>query len=107
MDMPRPRGLAKTGGRKKGTPNKFSYRLPWLARELARAGLPPAAIDHRASPLDCLLEIMRNPSAATAQRLAAATAAAPFFHRRMKPAEMPPEEHGSDIERVVISWTKS
>ena len=60
--MPHPRGLPKTGGRKKGALNKYSNRLSWLAREVAKAGLPASANSVDLSPLDCLLAIMRFPA---------------------------------------------
>ena len=54
-------GRKKTGGRKKGTPNKSTHRLPWLLREAAEAELSPAVDGDDSLPLDALLEIMRDP----------------------------------------------
>ncbi len=64
----------KTGGRKKGTPNKAS-----AAREkaIAESGL---------TPLDYMLETLRNNKLDKADRQWAANAAAPYCHRRMPQA---------------------
>jgi hypothetical protein len=69
--MPRPLGLPKTGGRKRGTPNKAS-----AAREAAInvSGL---------TPLDYLLQVMRDEQVPTELRLDAATRAAPYVHPRL------------------------
>jgi len=69
--MPRPAGLPKTGGRKRGTPNKAS-----AARE----------VEIRASgltPLEYMLQVMRDEEAPTELRLDAAVRAAPFVHARL------------------------
>ena len=69
--MPRPTGLSKTGGRKKGTPNKAS-----AARE----------VEIRASgmtPLEYMLQVMRDVAAPTELRLDAAARAAPYVHPRL------------------------
>jgi|SRR6516164_9566508 hypothetical protein len=66
--MARPRGHPKSGGRKKGTPNKATLIRE---RELAAGG---------ELPLDHMLRIMRDPAADNARRDAMAKAAAPFCH---------------------------
>jgi hypothetical protein len=69
--MPRPVGLPKTGGRKRGTPNKAS-----AAREAAvqASGL---------TPLKYMLRVMRDEKATTELRLDAAARAAPYVHPRL------------------------
>src|ERR1051326_1579956 len=60
----------KTGGRRKGIPNKAT-----MAREtaIAASGL---------TPLDYFLSVMRDATEETATRLYAARAAAPYVHPR-------------------------
>jgi hypothetical protein len=69
--MPRPAGLPKTGGRKKGTSNKAT-----VAREAAvkASGL---------TPLDYMLGVMRDEEAPTELRLDAAARSAPYVHPRL------------------------
>ena len=61
----------KTGGRKKGTPNKAT-----IARqaEIATSGL---------MPLEFMLSVMRDEQADTATRLDAAVKAAPYVHPKL------------------------
>lgn len=60
----------KTGGRKKGVPNKATAAK---AAAIAASGL---------TPLDYLLDVMRNSDDAL-QRLDAAKAAAPYVHPKL------------------------
>jgi hypothetical protein len=69
--MPRPAGLAKTGGRKPGTPNRASAARE---AEINAAGL---------TPLDFMLSVMRDTEASTDTRLDAAARAAPYVHPRL------------------------
>src|SRR5262250_115867 len=77
----RPKGLSKTGGRQKGTPNK---RTLGLRMGLAAAGAPLELAEKppRQLPLDFLLEVMGDESQSIATRLDAAKAAAPYVHFR-------------------------
>lgn len=61
----------KTGGRKKGTPNKATARRE---REIAKSG---------PTPLEYMLEVMRNPKADNARRDDMAKAAAPYVHPKL------------------------
>jgi hypothetical protein len=80
--MPKPKGLPKTGGRGKGTPNKVTAKRE---AEIAAAGL---------TPLDYMLSIMRSehpegagPEVIQAReelRFEAAKAAAPYVHPRLQ-----------------------
>jgi len=63
--------LEKTGGRQRGTPNRLTLRRK---AELAASGL---------SPVDFLLQTMRNEELDLATRLDAAKAVAPFIHPRL------------------------
>ena len=72
--MPRPKGMQKSGGRARGTPNRASQRRQ---AQVAASGL---------SPLDFLIATLRNESLDLPTRLEAARAAAPFVH----PFDAPP-----------------
>lgn len=61
----------KTGGRKKGTPNRATAEK---AKKIAESGL---------TPLDFMLQVMRDPSQEDAVRLDAAKAAAPYVHPKL------------------------
>jgi hypothetical protein len=73
--MGRPKGLPKTGGRRPGSRNKLK-----VARQ--------AAIDVSGlTPLEFMLSVMCDPAADRAQRLRAATYAAPFMHAKLMAVE--------------------
>jgi hypothetical protein len=65
----------KTGGRKRGVPNKATAAR---AAEIARSGL---------TPLDYMLECLRDTTLDAATRLDAAMAAAPYVHPRFAPID--------------------
>ena len=71
--MPRPKGLPKTGGRKKGSKNKVTREI-----ELARSGMLPLAY---------MLKVMRDPKAKVERRMEMAKAAAPYIHPRPAPVD--------------------
>lgn len=83
--MPKPKGLPKTGGRKKGTPNKKN------------AAMIEAVVKSGVTPLDYLLGVMRRPipdgtdpllaASIEAMRFEAAKAAAPYVHARLSTVE--------------------
>jgi hypothetical protein len=77
----RPKGLPKTGGRQKGTPNK---RTLGLQMGLVASGAPPELAEKplRQLPLDFLLDVMADESQPIATRVDAAKAAAPYVHFR-------------------------
>ena len=83
------KGHPKTGGRKKGTPNKAS-----AAREkaIAESGL---------TPLDYMLETLRNNKLDKADRQWAANAAAPYCHRRMPQAITGPDDGAVELRTVL------
>src|SRR5438309_1736747 len=88
MEMPRPAGIPKTGGRKRGVPNKAT-----AARE---AEIKAAGV----SPLDFMLGVMRNDTNATEMRLEAAAKAAPYVHPRL--ASLAVENKGNHPFRIDI-----
>ena len=66
---------AKTGGRSKGTPNRATAAK---AAAIAASGL---------TPLDFLLDLMRNEDAELGPRLDAAKAAAQYVHPKLQPVD--------------------
>ena len=73
--MPRPRGLPKTGGRKKGIANKRT-------REIA-----DAAIAQGLTPLEYMLAVLRDETVEPERRDEMAKAAAPYLHPRLAAIE--------------------
>lgn len=72
-----PKGGARPGaGRKKGAPNKASAKRE---AEVKASGI---------TPLDYLLEIMRDDKSEKGVRLDAAKAAAPYVHPKLSSVEM-------------------
>lgn len=61
----------KTGGRRKGTPNKATARRE---REIAKSGI---------TPLEYMLKVMRNEKADVSRRDDMAKAAAPYVHPKL------------------------
>ena len=70
--MPRPKGLPKTGGKRKGSKNKRTREL----ERVAKTGI---------TPLDYMLKVMRDPKADPYRRAEMAKAAAPYVHARRAP----------------------
>ena len=70
----------KTGGRKKGTPNKLTTERK---RAILASGL---------SPLDYMLSILRDETAEQADRMWAAVHAAPYVHPHLKSVD-----HGGHV----------
>jgi hypothetical protein len=67
----------KTGGRKKGSKNKRQTALKETAEIAARAALAGL------TPLEFMLDIMRNPDQDLAFRAEMAKAAAPYVHQKL------------------------
>lgn len=90
------KGQKKTGGRKKGTPNKATASL--------REAFAALKIDGEIEPLDLLLAVLRDPKAAPETRFAAACKALPYRHPRLASIEhtgkdgKPLEREMSDLE---------
>ena len=90
--MAKPKGLPKSGGRRKGSVNKVTKALQDHALKL---------VDDNATPLDVMLQIMRD--APTMElRLIAASKAAPYLHRQLKSVEQSGE--GGGAVKVEIGW---
>ena len=80
--MPRPKGLPKTGGRIKGTPNRRTQAM--RAAALSAPVVGDAVYDtSEMLPLEFLVSVMRNPALELSMRLHAASVAAPFLHPKL------------------------
>jgi hypothetical protein len=83
----------KTGGRRKGTPNRATAAV---AAAVAEAGLTPLAY---------LLTVMRDEAQPTEIRLDAARAAAPFVHPRLAAVSVSAQiddQRDSEARRVLL-----
>ncbi len=69
--MARPKGSPKLGGRSKGTPNRATAKRE---AEIAAAGI---------TPLDYMLQILRDEDKTADERFEAAKAAAPYVHPKL------------------------
>ena len=81
--MARPPGLPKTGGRRKGVPNKATAQRE---AKIAESGL---------TPLDYMLGLMRDAELATDVRLEAAKSAAPYVHPKLSQVDATIDGHMS------------
>ena len=72
----------KTGGRKKGTPNKIKKPPALMAEAQAEAAAAVSA-NEGLQPLDYMLAVMRDPTASEARRDMMAKAAAPYRHPQL------------------------
>jgi hypothetical protein len=89
--MSRPRGLPKTGGRRKGVPNKATAEK---AAEIAASGL---------TPLDYMLSVVRDEEADRDTRLDAAAKAAPYVHPKLASMEI---EAGPKLAKMLFAWAE-
>jgi len=72
----------KTGGRKKGTPNKIK-KPPALMAEAQAEVAAAVSANEGLQPLDYMLAVMRDPTASEARRDMMAKAAAPYRHPQL------------------------
>ncbi len=87
----------KTGGRKKGTPNKI--QRPRKQQAL----LVDKLLDKGVTPLEYMLAILRNPEAEALQRSWAAEKAAPYCHPRLAPVDK--DTGQQPVQKVqIIAW---
>lgn len=71
MPVGRPAGLPKSGGRRKGSPNRTTKAK---AAKIAESGL---------TPLEYMLNVLRNNDAPPDDRMEAAKSAAPYVHPKL------------------------
>jgi hypothetical protein len=90
--MSRPKGTPKTGGRKKGTPNKKTKRLQDL---IEASGV---------TPLDYMLGVLRDENATAMERMDAAKAAAPYVRSRLASIEHGGNAEKPVVQRMIVQW---
>jgi hypothetical protein len=71
----------KTGGRRKGTKNKATVEKEQFVAEVVSSAKTDGI-----SPLEYMLQVMRDPTEDAVRRLDAAKSAAPFVHPRLSSA---------------------
>jgi hypothetical protein len=81
----------KTGGRKKGTPNRRTI----AQQEIAASGM---------SPLEFLCAVYRDPKQSMTRRIEAAKCALPYTQARISTTEAPPPKPDEVINRIRISF---
>ena len=81
----------KTGGRKRGTPNRRTI----AQQEIAASGL---------SPLEFLCAVYRDPKQSMTRRIEAARCAAPYIHPRISTTEFVPPSKPDAVNRIRISF---
>jgi hypothetical protein len=89
VEMARPKGHPKSGGRKRGSRNKATLVRE---QELAAGG---------ERPVDYMLRVMRDPKAENSRRDDMAKAAAPFVHHRLATVQHGGSGKNGEIETVL------
>jgi hypothetical protein len=98
--MSRPKGLPKTGGRKKGVQNR--PKMPDL-RKMLEAKLQAEATVGEQLPLSFLLSIMRDESYPPGLRVECANASLPFCHAKMADQPSAVVQQITEVRRVIVS----
>jgi hypothetical protein len=91
--MPRPKGLPKTGGRKKGTRNRVPGPATRARNAVAEAIADAVLADM--SPLQYMLAVFRDPTVDERRRDAMAMAAAPYVHAKLAMTSVKAEVHSA------------
>lgn len=97
--MPRPKGLPKTGGRKRGSLNKRT-----IAQQEQATAIVQEAKEAGLTPLGYMLRVMRDPKTDITRRDDMAKACAPYMHP--KPASVEPPRLPFDrpyINMIVVA----
>src|SRR5215467_4567751 len=81
----------KTGGRKRGTPNRRTI----AQQEIVASGL---------SPLEFLCAVYRDPKQSMTRRIEAAKCALPYTHPRISTTEFVAPPKPDEINRIRISF---
>mgnify|MGYP001599852802 CR=1 FL=1 len=82
----------KTGGRTKGVPNKTNAQRE---AAIAASGL---------TPLDFLLQVMRDDTSEKNVRIDAAKAAAPYVHPKLANVQVSGDQDNPIQHQVCVSW---
>src|SRR5271155_6050838 len=95
----------KTGGRQKGARNKRSIAIAAAADEAILNGI---------TPLEYMLNVLRDPTQDIARRDEMAKAAAPYCHAKLATTEMKVEQHPlankssqevrSELMQKLVEW---
>ncbi len=93
--MPRPKGLAKTGGRQRGSRNKRT-----LMEQQQTKTIVQAAKEAGLTPLEYMLKVMRDPKVTQQRRDDMAKACAPYMHARL--AAVDPET-GKAVDQPQVN----
>ena len=88
----------KTGGRQKGTKNKAT-----LAKETGHAELIEAAKSEGITPLEFMLNVLRDESKGFVWRYKAALDAAPYMHPKLAATKVEGGDEPVKIE-TVVTW---
>ena len=83
----------KTGGRRKGTPNRVTAERQ---AAVAASGL---------TPLDYMLSVMRDTNEELGVRLSAATSAAPYVHPKLSNVAVSGQGQDGAIEVRIVSYS--
>ncbi len=88
----------KTGGRKKGTPNKVSKPRTQRIYDLEQA-----VAENKLLPVPYMLQVLNHPDSKPLERAWAAEKAAPYIHPRLAPVD--PKTGESPILKIhVMAW---
>ena len=90
--MARPKGQPQLGGRRKGTPNKTNAERE---ASIAASGL---------TPLEYLLQVMRDDLSEKNVRIDAAKAAAPYVHPKLANIQLAGDQGNPIQHQVGVSW---
>ena len=93
--MPRPKGLPKTGGRKRGSRNKRTIMQQQQSKTIVQA-----AKEAGLTPLEYMLKVMRDPETPPQRRDDMAKACAPYMHARL--AAVDPET-GKAVDQPQVN----
>ncbi|MDH3669557.1 MAG: hypothetical protein OES46_00125 [Gammaproteobacteria bacterium] len=95
--MPRPKGLPKTGGRQRGSLNKRT-----IAQQNQTKTIRQAAKEAGSSPLEYMLQVMRDPATEAQRRDEMAKAAAPYCHARLQVIQGGAEDQINDKKPINL-----
>ena len=90
----------KTGGRKKGTPNKLQR-----PRKIAQHTLVDVLSTDGITPLEYMLAVLRDPHAKALEKSWAAEKAAPYMHPRIAPIDK--DTGQTSTQTVIVQWLGS
>ncbi len=95
--MPRPKGLPKSGGRKRGSLNNRTITQQQQAKAIRQA-----AKEAGLTPLEYMLKVMRDPATEPHRRGEMAKAAAPYMHPRLQMIQGDPAKPLLAVQKINI-----